>query len=93
MLRDGGLRSGDLAVLHVAEGRDSAVLAEYYRQLTPVQRQAIRAVALDMSLPYVKATCEHLPEGADKIVFDRFHIMKQVHQAAGPRSPAGACGC
>lgn len=69
------------AVLHVAEGKDSAVLAGYYRQLTPVQRQAIRAVALDMSLPYVKATCEHLPEGADKIVFDRFHIMKQVHQA------------
>src|SRR5512133_1956487 len=69
------------AVLHVAEGRDSAVLGGYYRQLTPAQRQAIRAVALDMSQPYVKATREQLPDGEDKIVFDRFHIMKQVHQA------------
>jgi len=69
------------AVLHVAEGRDSEALAGYYRQLTPQQIQAIQAVALDMGLPYVKATKEHLPEGEDKIVFDRFHIMKMANEA------------
>lgn len=69
------------AVLYVGEGREAESLAGYYRALSPQQRNSIRAVALDMSAAYVKATSENLPEGEDKIVFDRFHIIKMANEA------------
>jgi len=42
---------------------------------------ALEAVAMDMWVPYVKATMENVPLAADKIVFDRFHIMKHMNDA------------
>jgi transposase len=67
-------------VEHVAEHRTRESLAGYYRGLSGEQRAAIEAVAMDMWEPYVQATLEELPLARDKIVFDRFHIMKQVNQ-------------
>jgi transposase len=69
------------AVLYVGEGHQTESLAKYYQGLSPEQRQAILAVALDMSGAYAKATRENLPDGEDKIVFDRFHIMKMANEA------------
>jgi len=31
--------------------------------------------------PYVKATHEHVPSAAKKIVFDRFHLMMHIGKA------------
>jgi transposase len=31
--------------------------------------------------PYIAATKAHVPEAERKIVFDRFHVMKQVLEA------------
>jgi transposase len=61
-------------VLHVADGRGAASLAECYDAMSPEQRQAVEAVAMDMHQPYVAATRAALPEAT--IVFDRFHIAK-----------------
>jgi len=36
---------------------------------------------MDMREPFFQATMEALPLGADKIVFDRFHIMKHMIEA------------
>jgi transposase len=69
------------AVLEVIDQRRSESLATFYRGLSPDQRQAIEAVAMDMCLPYQRATIDHLPDGASKIVFDRFHIMKHLTDA------------
>ena len=68
-------------VEHVAEDRTIESLAGYYRSLTAEQRLGIEAVAMDMWEPYVQATLAGLPLPADKIVFDRFHIMKQMNHA------------
>lgn len=68
-------------VEHVADDRKSESLAGYFQSLSPEQRQAIEAVAMDMWEPYVKATRENLPLAADKIVFDRFHVMGHVNKA------------
>lgn len=62
-------------VEYVAEDRKAESLAGYFRQLTPEQLRAIEAIAMDMWQPYIKATLEHLPLAAQKIVFDRFHVM------------------
>lgn len=69
------------AVYSVAEGRDAQSLSSLYDRFTPQQRDAVQAVAMDMSKAFVRATCESLPEGQHKIVFDRFHIMALANDA------------
>jgi transposase len=68
-------------VEHVAPDRRVESLASFFTRLTVRQRAAVAAVAMDMWDPYIKATREGLPEGADKIVFDRFHIMQDMNTA------------
>ena len=68
-------------VEHVADDRKTESLGEYFLSLTDTQRAAIQAVAMDMWEPYVQATLEHVPQASRKIVFDRFHIMKNVNEA------------
>ena len=68
-------------VEYVAEDRGIASLAGYFQSLTADQRNGIEAVAMDMWEPYVQATLQHLPLAEEKIVFDRFHIMKHMNDA------------
>lgn len=65
----------------VAEDRETASLAAYYALLTDAQRAAIKAVAMDMWDPYIRATRDGLPDGERKPVFDRFHIMRDMTKA------------
>jgi len=65
----------------VAEARTTESLAAYYRQLTETQQAALQAVAMDMWAPYIGATREGLPDGEARIVYDRFHIMREMTRA------------
>ena len=65
----------------VAAERETASLAAYYASLTDDQRKAIKAVAMDMWEPYIRATRDGLPDGEHKPVFDRFHIMRDMTKA------------
>jgi transposase len=69
------------SVEYVAEDRKTDSLSDYWRGLPPEQREGVQAVTMDMWEPYIQATREHLPEGDEKIVFDRFHIMSHLNQA------------
>jgi transposase len=69
----------DGTVLHVADGRGSEALKECYTAMTPEQRDAVQAVAMDMHQPYVLATESALPQAT--IVFDKFHIAKLAGEA------------
>lgn len=68
-------------VQFVAEDRGVESLAPFYRTLTPKQRWAIKAVAMDMWDPYIRATREGLKHGEQRIVFDRFHVMRDITTA------------
>jgi transposase len=68
-------------VVHVSEERKAASLASYFEGLTAEQREGIEAISMDMWEPYVQATLAHVPDARRKIVFDRFHIMKQMTHA------------
>jgi transposase len=68
-------------VEEVTEGREKRSLKDYLDGLTPEQREAIEAVAMDMCDAYIYAVRDGLPEGESKIVFDRFHIMKHMGEA------------
>jgi transposase len=66
---------------YVGEGRKQESLDAYWKKLTADQLAGIEAVAMDMWEPYVSSTSAHVPEGADKIVHDPFHMMKHMNEA------------
>jgi len=68
-------------VEYVREGRGELSLAPFYAGLTDAQQNALQAVAMDMWDPYIKATRLGLPDGAERIVFDRFHVMRDITTA------------
>ena len=71
----------DGTVEHIAEDRTRESLDGYYARLTKEQRNSIEAVAMDRWEPYIQATLAKVPDAAEKIVFDRFHIMGHVGNA------------
>jgi transposase len=68
-------------VLYLADDRKQASLDGFWPTLTPAQRDGITAVAMDMWAPYVQSTRAHLPGADSKIVFDKFHVVKHLHDA------------
>ena len=68
-------------VEEVTEGNNCRSLEIYFEGLTAEQREGIEVVSMDMAGGYINAVSESLPEGREKIVFDRFHIMKLMNEA------------
>jgi transposase len=72
---DGGM------VEYVCDDRGQESLESYYRQFSKEELAGVKAVAMDMWDPYIAATKAYVPEAEKKIVFDRFHVMRQVLEA------------
>ena len=72
-------------VEHLAEDRKQESLEGYYAGLTQDHLDGIEAVAMDMGEPYIQATLAKVPEAAEKIVVDRFHVMGHVGKAVDTR--------
>lgn len=68
-------------VVYLADDRKQESLDGFWQTLTPAQREGITAVAMDMWEPYVQSTRTHLPAAESKIVFDKFHVVKHLHEA------------
>jgi transposase len=68
-------------VEEVTEDREKRSLGDFLKALTPEQREAIAAVSMDMCDAYIYAVKDELPDGQNKIVFDRFHIMQHMGKA------------
>lgn len=62
-------------VEYVCDDRRQESLESYYRQFAPEELAGIEVVAMDMWDPYIAATRALVPQAAEKIVFDRFHVM------------------
>jgi len=68
-------------VLFVGEERRVESLDPFWADLTDRQLEAIEAVSMDMWDPYIRSTVDHLPGAEGKIVFDKFHIARQLTKA------------
>jgi len=68
----------------------------FWPPLTPPQRAGITPVAMEMWEPYPQSTHQALPDANAKIVFDKFHVVKHLHDAVDPvrraESPSAAPG-
>jgi transposase len=77
---------------YIGDDRKQASLDAYFLALTPPRRAGIEAVAMDMWAPYVESVRTHVPDGARKIVFDRFHVPGHMGDAVDmvrkPERPA-----
>lgn len=65
-------------IVYVGEGKDAAALDYFWKRLRSSGAK-VEAVTIDMSKAYIKAVTEKLPQAL--IVFDWFHIVKQVNEA------------
>lgn len=68
-------------VEYVGDDRKKESLDRYYQGLTPEQVAGIEAVAMDMWEPFILSTLEYVPGAAEKIVFNRYHIMTHMGDA------------
>jgi transposase len=68
-------------VEEVTEGNSKSSLTSYLDRLTAEQIDGIEAIGMDMSKAYIHAVMDKIPEAKEKIVFDRFHIMKHMLEA------------
>ena len=68
-------------VVHITDERKEASLDAYFDTLAPEQLACIKAVAMDMWEPYANSVRANLTDADNKIVFDRFHIMKHMGTA------------
>jgi len=68
-------------VLYVAAERKQESLDGFWNTITPAQLASIEAVAMDMWEAYEKSVRKHLPNAADKIVYDKFHIAQHLGEA------------
>ena len=68
-------------VEYLAQGRDFGALAAYFRAFQAKELAAIEGITLDMCQAYINACTQCVPDGKDKMVFDRFHIMRQMLEA------------
>ncbi len=65
----------------IAEGSDTQAGNACFSQLSEQQRSSVQAIAMDMSAAYVKSAKQCIPLAEEKIVHDRFHVMKLVTEA------------
>lgn len=77
-------------VIWVGSGRGKATLDAFWRSLSRDQLEHIEGVAMDMATPYIYSTLEHLPDAQRKIVFDKFHVVRQLNHAVDLERRAAA---
>ena len=65
----------------IAEGKDEDAANACFSELSSKQIDGIQAIAMDMSSAFVKSAKANIPLAEDKIVHDRFHVMKLANEA------------
>ncbi len=65
----------------ISEGHDSEAADACFSQLSAEQITSIEAIAMDMSAAFVKSAKANIPLAKEKIVHDRFHVMKLATEA------------
>lgn len=73
------LDAGTVEFVFDERGQES--LEAYYRQFSQEELAGVTAVAMDMWDPYIAATKACVPDAEEKMVFDRFHVMRHVLDA------------
>ena len=71
----------EATVEYIGEGRKEESLSAYFDVFPKENREKVEAISLDMWPAYINACRDKVPGADDKMVFDRFHIMRHVVDA------------
>jgi transposase len=66
---------------YVGETRTKECLEKYFKTKSIENLSKIKAIATDMWDPYISAIRECVPEGEEKIVFDKYHVLNYLGKA------------
>jgi transposase len=66
-------------IVWVGEGKSSATLAEFFKELGPERAKLLTHVTMDLSAAYRTSVTTHAPQA--ELVFDRFHIQRLASDA------------
>ena len=69
------------SVEYVADDRRQESLEEYFLPFDEGELKRIQAICMDMHDPYIAAVRACVPDGTDKIVFDKFHVLRLMNEA------------
>jgi len=67
------------AVVWAHPGKNAETLKKFFDELGAKRRSQLELVAIDMSEAYITAVTAAVPQA--KLVFDRFHVQRLVHDA------------
>lgn len=65
-------------VVWMGEGRKTETLEAFFQLMSPEQRAAVQAVALDMWAPYINAVRQWLPNA--RVIYDLYHVVSDYHR-------------
>jgi transposase len=65
----------------VGDHRRKETLDRFYTDELAQRVDEIEEVVMDMWPPYIRSTRTHVPEGKEKIVFDKFHVVRHLVDA------------
>lgn len=65
----------------IGEDRKADTLGQYFSQFTDAELEGVEAFAMDMWRPFAKAVNESVSSAEAKIVYDRFHVMREIGKA------------
>lgn len=68
-------------VIDIIEGRKKGAVVDYFKSIPMKSRQKIECICMDMWPAYYEAVVETIPSAHDKIVYDKFHIIKYLNDA------------
>lgn len=68
-------------VLAVEDDRKKSSLKAFYDRLTARQKHNLQTISMDMSPAYASVTLEEIPDAANKIAFDKFHVAMYLNDA------------
>ena len=66
---------------YVGDDRTQESLEAYFRRFTKEELEAVEAACMDMWDPYISAAKAYVPDAEEKIVFDKFHVMRHLNDA------------
>jgi len=68
-------------VVHVADDRTQASLANFWSSLPIEDRANIEAIAMDLWAPFIQCTLMQVPDAELKIVPDKYHVATYLNRA------------
>ncbi len=68
-------------VLWIGRGRKRETIDAFWKTLESEQLAGIEGIAIDMWRPYFDSVVANVPDGKNKVVFDKYHIVSYLSKA------------